>query len=62
VHSICWADKKVKTPHPAPIRQICKDLHVFYLPKWVSYLQAGIAFLGSRPFQVAYFFNPRIRR
>lgn len=62
VHIICLADKKVKTKHTDPIRQICKELHVFYLPKWVSYLQAGIAILGSRPFQVAYFFNPRIRR
>lgn len=61
VHIICLTDKKVKAKNTDPIREICQALHIFYLPKWVSLIQAGFAILGSHPFQVAYFHNARIK-
>jgi glycosyltransferase involved in cell wall biosynthesis len=40
----------------------CSEIHVFRLSKWMIYLQLLATVLSERPFQVAYFYNPFIKR
>ena len=44
-----------------PLRALCKEVHVAYLPRWKSVLNCFIALFRSVPFQVAYYRSGRMR-
>lgn len=42
----------------APLKEVCRDVEIVYLPLWRSLLNCLTALFGKEPFQVAYYRSP----
>jgi sugar transferase (PEP-CTERM/EpsH1 system associated) len=56
------SDKDVSADSYQQLEYYCTQIHLYRLSKWMIALQLLISFFISRPFQVGYFFDPRIKR
>jgi sugar transferase (PEP-CTERM/EpsH1 system associated) len=59
---VALTDEEVAPAHLDEIRQLCREVHVFRLRKWRIGLRLLGALMGSRPWQVAYFFRKSFAR
>ena len=57
---ICLNDSRLAPGARERLKDICNELHIFNLSKGWRIIQMALAFFGRQPFQVAYFYQPRI--
>mgnify|MGYP006144870799 CR=1 FL=1 len=55
-------DESISENQRSALDNYCEDIHVFRLKKWMIALQLFFTLFGERPFQVAYFYDPLIKR
>jgi sugar transferase (PEP-CTERM/EpsH1 system associated) len=55
----CMTENPVSPAAFSEVQQYCREIHLFPLTKFGLLLQAAIATITNRPFQVAYFFRYR---
>ena len=56
------SDKEVSKESQLQLEKYCTQIHLFRLSKWMMAFQLLISFFVRRPFQVGYFFDPRIQK
>jgi len=59
---IAISDNVVSEKSIHELEKFCKEIHVFYLPKWKSLLQSLIGLFGAKPIQISYFHNYSIHK
>jgi polysaccharide biosynthesis protein PslH len=56
------SDKEVSSSDFKQVAKFCTNLHVYQLSYWMIALQLVLSLFHNRPFQVGYFYDPRIKR
>jgi glycosyltransferase involved in cell wall biosynthesis len=56
------SDKEVSKESRLQLERYCVQIHLFQLSKWMIAFQLLINFFVRRPFQVGYFYDPRIKK
>lgn len=62
IHLICISEKPVPEEHQKEILGFCREIHVFELPKWKSWLYAARMLFATKPLQVGYFYSKNIQK
>ncbi|MCB9252770.1 MAG: glycosyltransferase [Flavobacteriales bacterium] len=62
LYLITFAETKEDLKHLPRIREIFKEVHIVYLPKWKSYLNVLLAVFSAMPLQVAYFRSRKMKK
>ncbi len=52
---VTFIQSKQEEEYVQPLRELCKEVHVVYLPRWKSIINCLIAVFQLVPFQVAYY-------
>src|SRR3990172_8502396 len=52
---VTFIQSKREEVYVQPLRGLCQEVHVVYLPRWKSIINCVIAVFQSVPFQVAYY-------
>jgi sugar transferase (PEP-CTERM/EpsH1 system associated) len=55
LYLIAFVEQKSEFTYKSELDKIFKEVHLVYQPKWKSWLNAALNFLGTQPFQLAYF-------
>ncbi len=55
LYLITFVESKDELKYKPELDKIFKEVHLVYQPKWKSYLNSALNFLGKMPFQLAYF-------
>lgn len=55
LYLIAFVENKEEFKYKSELEAIFKEVHLVYQPKWKSWLNSALNFLGSMPFQLAYF-------
>lgn len=56
------SDKVISNESFQQLENFCTQIHLYRLSKWMIAVQLFISFFLNRPFQVGYFYDPRIKR
>lgn len=62
VHLHCISDENKEPQEIAILKEFCSSVHIYNLPRWVSYLQTLLALFSSKPLQIGYFYSYRIHQ
>lgn len=62
LYLIAFAETKKDLTYQAELEKIFKEVHLVYLPKWKSWVNSGLNFLGKAPFQLAYFKSRKMKQ
>lgn len=62
VSVLCVATNEADRRSVDELRQHCRDVEVFYVPRWRSWLNCLPAMFSRRPLRTAYFYSPQLRK
>ncbi len=62
VHLLAFYDRQEDAGHGAALRQYCRDVMLLPLHRPMQLLRAGVSLLRGRPWTLAYFHDPNMRR
>ena len=57
---VCTTDQRIKADHLAIVQSFCSEIHVFKLHRLIQLIQLVACLFTNRPFQVGYFYQPKI--
>lgn len=59
---ITLTENKIRSNQLEALSPFCKNIYTFKTKKWINWIKAGLSILGSKPFQVGYFYHTSIHR
>lgn len=59
---ITLTENKIRSNQLKALSPFCKNIYTFKTKKWINWIKAGLSILGSKPFQVGYFYHTSIHR
>ena len=62
VYLICTTDTQIHSDKIQVLSNICKEVHIFKLNKWIIFWKLAINIFRTKPFQVAYFYQYSIQK
>jgi sugar transferase (PEP-CTERM/EpsH1 system associated) len=62
LHLITIAQSKEELSYAKELKEVFDSVEIYYLPKWVSFMNTFLAIFSKVPFQVAYFRSGGFRR